>query len=343
MFLVLDTCFAILYYFRLSDDKWFPFSMYQILSRTSAAILSGGLSGKKLTVLIFHRILPHKDPYQVEEIDAKWFDELVGYLKEIFAIVPLSEALDMVAEDRLISRSLSITFDDGYADNFEVALPILKRQRVCATFFISTGFSDGRIMWNDKVLQIMRTSSVDFLKLADLGLPDCRLDDISSRYRSALKIIDALKYHRPEDRDEVIDRIAAIAGVGEYEPIMMRDSQIKSLFEQGMEIGAHTVNHPILARLNEDEARSEIIESKRFLENLLGVKIRMFAYPNGKYGSDYTDRDVRIVRNAGFDYALTTHWGTVNKNSDFAQLPRFTPWDRDKRKFVMRLLINYLR
>ena len=317
--------------------------MYQILSRTSAAILSSGLSGKKLTILIFHRILPRKDSYQADEVDARWFDELIGYLKEVFTIVPLSEALDMLTGDRLRSRSLSITFDDGYADNFEVALPILKKHRVSATFFIATGFTDGRIMWNDKILQVMRTAPGTFLKLDHLGLPDCNLNGTPARYRSALRIIDALKYRKPEERDEIIDRIAGHAGIGKYDPLMMRERQIRSLFEQGMDIGAHTVNHPILARLKEDEARREIVGSKRFLEELLGRRIRMFAYPNGKPGVDYSERDVRIVRDAGFTYALSTQWGTVNKHSDFAQLPRFTPWDRNKRKFVMRLLINYLR
>lgn len=317
--------------------------MYQILSRTSAAILSSGLSGRKLSVLIFHRILPHKDPYQVDEVYAEWFDELIGYLKEIFNIVPLSEALDMLTDDHLRSRSLSITFDDGYADNFEIALPILKEHRISATFFISTGFTDGRIMWNDKILQIMRKAPGNLLKLNQLGLPDCNLSGMAARYRSALRIIDSLKYRKPGERSEIIDRIAGLASVAEYEPLMMREQQIKSLFEQGMDIGAHTVNHPILARLNEDEARREIVGSKHFLEELLGRKIRMFAYPNGKPGIDYTERDVRIVRDAGFAYALSTQWGTVNKHSDFAQLPRFTPWDRSKRKFVMRLLINYLR
>ena len=110
--------------------------------------------------------------------------------------------------------------------------------------------------------------------------------------------------------------------------------------QAGMQIGAHTVSHPILARLTDEQARTEIGDSKRFLEKLLGERITVFAYPNGKAGEDYLPQSVEVVRDLGFDAAVSTDWGASRKDDDPLQIKRFTPWDKTRLRFGVRLLRN---
>ena len=111
----------------------------------------------------------------------------------------------------------------------------------------------------------------------------------------------------------------------------------------GMQIGAHTVSHPILAKLDTPRAADEIGRSRDVLQTLLGEKVGLFAYPNGKPGTDYLpDVHPALVRELGFDAAVSTRWAAARRSDDVFQIPRFTPWDRGRFKFGLRLMRNLL-
>jgi peptidoglycan/xylan/chitin deacetylase (PgdA/CDA1 family) len=95
-----------------------------------------------------------------------------------------------------------------------------------------------------------------------------------------------------------------------------------------------------LAKLSDEQAQQEIVEGKKHLETIISKKLRYFAYPNGKLGDDYMESQVRIVKDAGFEAAVSTTWGVSTRNSDRYQLARFTPWDKKPDKFLLRLLLN---
>jgi len=124
---------------------------------------------------------------------------------------------------------------------------------------------------------------------------------------------------------------------------MMTSDALCRLRASGMEVGAHTVTHPILARVDPARAEREIRESKRRLEAIAGSAVMLFAYPNGRPGRDYLPEHVRMVREAGFEGAVTTAHGVANAASDPFQLPRFTPWDKTPGRFVLRLMHNTFR
>ena len=121
---------------------------------------------------------------------------------------------------------------------------------------------------------------------------------------------------------------------------MMREEQVRELHGAGMEIGAHTVTHPILLNAAPDSARREIIESGRRLQEIIRAPIRTFAYPNGKPGQDYGPEHAQMVRDAGYVAAVSTGWGAATAHSDRFQLPRFTPWDRTPGRFMLRMIRN---
>ena len=108
-----------------------------------------------------------------------------------------------------------------------------------------------------------------------------------------------------------------------------------------MEIGAHTMTHPILRALTEQAAAAEIGGSRAALEAITGKPVRAFAYPNGRPGDDYTERDRNLVASLGFDFASSTRWGAATRESDVYQLPRFTPWDRTPARWLARLLLAF--
>lgn len=124
---------------------------------------------------------------------------------------------------------------------------------------------------------------------------------------------------------------------------MMTSIQVQELRAAGMVVGAHTVSHPILARLDQQSAREEIATSKDALEAILGEKVSLFAYPNGKIEADYRREHVEMVSELGFEAAVATNWGAASRGCDPFQLPRFTPWENGALKFGLRLAANLRR
>jgi peptidoglycan/xylan/chitin deacetylase (PgdA/CDA1 family) len=121
---------------------------------------------------------------------------------------------------------------------------------------------------------------------------------------------------------------------------MLSSSQLRELTAAGMSIGAHTVTHPILATLSSEEARREIAQGRDALESIIGRRVAHFAYPNGRPESDYDDDSVDIVRELGFDSAVSTAWGAARSSTDRFQLPRFSPWDTTRGRFGLRMAGN---
>jgi peptidoglycan/xylan/chitin deacetylase (PgdA/CDA1 family) len=296
----------------------------------------------RLSVFIFHRVHRQIDPLFPDEVDAKGFTTVCHWIQRWFNVLPLDEAVVRLREGRLPARAAALSFDDGYADNHDVAMPLLRQLGLPCTFFVATGFLDGGRMWNDNVIESIRRTSLLALPLADL-LPDLGelpCASIEEKRAAVGAVIARVKYREPAERLALVDEIARRSGAVRPTDLMMTSEQVRGLREGGMQVGAHTVSHPILARLPADEARREIGQSKRHLEALLGEPVRLFAYPNGKPGEDYVQQSVDIVREAGFDAAFSTAWGVAGSGSDPMQLPRFTPWERTPLRFGLRTLHN---
>jgi peptidoglycan/xylan/chitin deacetylase (PgdA/CDA1 family) len=257
--------------------------------------------------------------------------------------LPLDEAAARLKNGTLPARSACITFDDGYADNHDVALPILKKHGLSATFFIATGFLDGGRMWNDSLIEAVRACSAPELDLTSLGLGRYALTTFADRRQAATTLVDQVKYRPLAQRVELCDRIMAMAEVELAGDLMMTSRQVVEVRRAGMQIGAHTISHAVLAGLDEQAARIEVQGSKVTLELLLGERVGLFAYPNGKPGQDYSPATVELVRGLDFDAAVSTEWGTTRHGDDVMQIRRFTPWDQSRGRFGLRMLSNMRR
>jgi peptidoglycan/xylan/chitin deacetylase (PgdA/CDA1 family) len=261
-------------------------------------------------------------------------------VRDWFQVLPLGEAVAQLRDGKLPARPLCITFDDGYADNVAIALPILRKLGLNATFFIATGYLNGGRMWNDTVIEVVRAATGPQLDLSALGLGTFAVDSPPAKRAAIDSILGSLKHLPIDERQRKTDAIAGTVGARLPDDLMLTDAQVRELRAAGMTIGAHTSSHPILAKLDDGRAREEIAEGKRYLERLLGEPVTLFAYPNGKPGQDYTDVHVAMARELGFEAAVSTATGAAQASCDLYQIPRFTPWDRTPLRYGLRLARN---
>lgn len=317
--------------------------MKNLLHSATARILPFLLQTQKkqrISILTYHGVLPRADGMRPLEPTVSDFEWQMKLLSQHFNPLPLSDALSLLKYGELPNRAVCVTFDDGYANNEECALPILKKYGIPAAVFVATDFLNGGRMWNDTVIEALRIAEGETLDLVELGLGSYPIRDLAERRRAAGIIIREIKHWPNEKRNEAVTLIESMVGSLPTD-IMMSDAQLLSLKKNSIEIGAHTKSHPILATLDLNQVTEQVVESKNYLENLLGTQVRYFAYPNGRPGIDYYLEHRDIVEVAGFDAALSTSWGVASSMSDKWQLPRFTPWDRTPFRFLIRLLLNF--
>ena len=301
--------------------------------------LPGGRNGC-LSILIFHRIFPKPDPLNPDEPDVEEFNQQMSLLSRAFNVLPLKEAIERLKKQSLPASAACITFDDGYADNYSVALPILQRWGLPATFFVTTSFLDGGRMWNDTVTEAVRRVEDEELDLTFLKLGRYEVGNNMEKVKTVREINAALKYLPSETRLELVSRLDDCIPGEAPNNLMMTSEQVRQMRLAGMEIGAHTVTHPILCRLSSAAARQEIMEGKQALEQIIDSSVQLFAYPNGRAGQDYSYEHVKMLREAGFIAAVSTMIGVSRMDTDIYQLRRFTPWDKSSMRYGLRLFRN---
>jgi len=259
----------------------------------------------RLSIVIHHRVIPEPD-LLLGDGGIKAFETGLNYLVKNFNVLPLSEAVNRLQNGTLPDRTACITFDDGYADNAEIALPLLQKYGVPATFFVASSFLDGGRMWNDTVIESIRLATGDTLDLSSIDLGIHAITTLEQKRETLTFLINKLKYLPYATRALQVEELNTIISARLPDNLMMTSVQVRQLHNAGMEIGAHTVTHPIL----------------------------------GKPGKDYLSIHTKMVKDAGFDAAVSTAWGAARQNSDIFQLPRFTPWDKDELRYVLRMVRN---
>ena len=296
-------------------------------------------AGGRLSIIALHRVRPQRDPLFPGELDSAAFDRLVAHLARYYRVMPLGEGFEALRSGRLPPRALVVTFDDGYADNAEIALPVLRRHGVRASFFVSTGFLDGGLMWNDFVIESIRLCDRPRVDLKPFGLGEAPLGTASELRAAIEALLPLFKYQTLAARQEMLARLHALCGQpGLPRTLMMRSEQVRQLSAEGMEIGAHTVNHPILACESVQTVAAEVAQSRQALQALTRQPVDVFAFPNGQPGKDYRREHVQVLRECGFRCAVTTAAGIASAADDPLQLPRYTPWDRSPWRWSLRLL-----
>jgi peptidoglycan/xylan/chitin deacetylase (PgdA/CDA1 family) len=277
-----------------------------------------------LTILMYHRILPHEKcqdyPLQSLVIPIEVFRRQVDWIAGNCKVLPVCEALEELNRGRIPDKPLvAVTFDDGYADNFEFAAPILEAKGLRGTFFVSAGFvEEGVPLWYDRAADAwQRSFPSDRRGLMDRLQREAKTVANNQPQMSEIQNwMAGLKSAEPAFRMAMVSRAESIAegtiDLDLYRP--MSTAQVAELCKRGHEIGSHTVTHLILPQLDDHQLRSELHHSAECLREWTGGMVDGFCYPNG----DYDDRVEHSVKIAGYTYACAMHSGLnrpgVNRN-----------------------------
>jgi len=292
-----------------------------LLERATAATRPG------LVVLTYHRIAePGADPFYAPVISAtpESFRAQIDWLRRHVRVLALPELLAMRESGSPWREPAAlIAFDDGYRDNFDVAVPILLERNVPATFFLPTAFLESpRLPWWDEVAYAIERTRARRLVL-ERGLaataPPLAIDlEASSRSAAVTTIVRAFLDGTIPDERWFLDQLSARAEVA-----INGDSLARALFTDWdqvrrlagadglLTIGSHGHTHHRLAGLDDDSQRFELTESKRILESRLDREIAAVAYPYGWPGT-YTERTKALAAEAGYRLAFGSHEG-VNR------------------------------
>jgi peptidoglycan/xylan/chitin deacetylase (PgdA/CDA1 family) len=291
-----------------------------------------------LPILMYHRVLSRPDPLQPDVPHIALLAEQFRTLAGAFNVLPLHEAAALLQSGGLPPGAACITFDDGYRDNHDLALPLLREFGLPATVFVATGYLNGGRMFNDSVVETVRRLDTGEIDLTRVGLGKRLISDVASRRVLIADLTKAVKYLDPEERDRFCEDLCRKAGSRLPVDLMMDDHQVKAMSDAGIDIGGHTVQHPILARIDDDVAWREIETNRDQLASLTGKTPLCFAYPNGKPNLDYTSAHARMVSKAGYLAAVSTAVGVASGDADPFQLPRFMPRERSAAQFVARMV-----
>lgn len=258
------------------------------------------LTKSQVAVLMYHRVSPKQDSWSLKSISPKCFEKQIRYFRQNYEIFSLDILVEYMKQGKpLPEKSVVITFDDGYKDNYRYAYPILKKYHVPTTIFLTTGHIDtGNLFWWDKVSYIIHHTDLDQINLTGMGTFFLRSEREKSR--SSSLIIDKLKKVPEETKYILINNLLAQTGVEILnnlgEDLILSWKEIKEMSNFGITFGAHTVSHPILTNLSLDQAKHEIVQSKRDIEEMIGCHVTSFSFPNGDLNSDI----VKLVRESGF-------------------------------------------
>ncbi len=270
----------------------------------------------RIAILNYHRVcLRRTDPHRLCASPAR-FEGHLERLKQTLPILRLGDLVASLHRGTLPKRAVVVTFDDGYADNLREAKPILERQGVPATVFVSTGHLGSlRGFWWDELEKLLPRSDYVQAHAALRSMPPAEREAALARIRA--RSPDA-SLPCPEDLPLNPEEACALA--------------------QGdlIEIGAHAHTHSVLSALPEAVQRDEILLSKRELEELIGRPVRTFAYPYGGV-RDFGSITTRLVRESGFTCACATVPAPVSRGTDPFALPRFTVRDWEAAEFAARL------
>ena len=290
-------------------------------------------------VLVYHRIAELASDPQCLAVSPQHFAEHLAAIAKHGVPLALPAMLQQARAGSLPPRAVAVTFDDGYADNFHAAAPMLAAAGVPATMFVSTSaVARGEEFWWDRIERLV----LDPGPLADGATAAWNVTHghvPTPRHRAYLDLCDRLRRVNRATRERLLAELPASGSVpreprASHRP-MTRDEVAALGRRAGITIGSHTESHPSLAHLTADEQRSEIARARDWLRSVTGVEASSLAYPFGGH-SDVVRRTVQIAREEGLAIACTTSAQRVTSHTDPLQVPRFIVRDWSSAAFIQQ-------
>ncbi len=293
--------------------------------------------GARTIILAYHRVASvDRDPLSLC-VQPDHFADHLAVLRS-YRVVPLCSIPAILGEGGTPKETVSITMDDGYADNLYAAKPLLEAHDVPATVFVTSGQTgSGREFWWDELDRLVHEQD----RLPEAPLPSELLGELAPRFpdrRARYEALHARLYSATtQEKASLLDAIRcwsnSTVAMRPSHAVLTRD-ELTKLADGGLiEIGGHSVSHPRLDTLSEAEQRTEIVDDRHRLEAFVGRKVRSFAYPHGRYSA----RTAALVAEAGYERACTVEAVPSDENTDPFTLPRVLVRDMDGEQFARKL------
>lgn len=283
----------------------------------------------QLTIVMYHGIV--KSPLKIYDwcfIEENSFRIQIEYLKKHFEILSLPEAVERMKNGEIERPTAVITFDDGYQNNFDIAFPILRREGIPASIFLTTGLTNT----NDTVWQCRLNLALSQTSKSHIEWNGSRFDLSTAglRANASATIQESLKKIEHSQLMAAIRNIILKLDDDPDRPIeigspfrMLDKMAIAEMVASGLiEFGAHTHHHAILSLLSKKERCYEISETIKWVHEVTGLPCRYFAYPNGRL-EDYDIETIQDLRAYGIQIAVTTISGPNNIMTPAMELRRY--------------------
>jgi peptidoglycan/xylan/chitin deacetylase (PgdA/CDA1 family) len=314
----------------LKISPTFKNALYNVACRAQLPALARRRQRRRLLILTYHGLRNGAAP-----IGTSWsllplveFERQVDYLARHYHIADIDDAVEKLRAGDLVEPTACLTFDDGYRNNRAYALPVLERYGVPATIYLATGMiGTRRLLWTIELDLALQQTSRTELDLRFLGLGRVPLTGERHRAAVARSIIGVLKSVSPARRD---DCMTTLRGQLECEAPRHGDvydfmtwDDVSAMERSGLvRFGAHTVNHEIVARLDDAALAREIGDSISAVRERTHKPSATFAYPNGTR-ADFDARAMELLRHVGSTGAVTTIEGLNDQHTDAFELRRF--------------------
>lgn len=300
-------------------------------------------------ILLYHRVTSLPQDPQLLSVSQEHFEQHIQHLIEHYYPVHLTELAQRIEDGDIPQNTVVVTFDDGYADNFTEAKPILDKYAVPATIFVVSGMIDStKEFWWDNLERLLLLKKTPEVLELDISGQYYRWNTSSQseRYMTYVALHRFLKSTRYTEREDILFRIAEWKGApieGRFTHRAMTTEQLRALRESpNIDIGAHTQIHPVLSALSRQEQFNEIWKSKIRLEQVLEQNITTFAYPFGSK-CDYNMDTIEICKEIGFNIVCANFPGQVRKRVDKFQVPRWVIRNWDVNLFSEKLKEFYYK
>jgi len=296
---------------------------------------------RRFQVLVYHKVSSDPHPF-FPPVPPCVFDQQLNILKHLYNVLPLQELVERSMNDDLPERAVAITFDDGYQDNYTYAFPILRKYELPATIFVSTAAIDNKVtLWHDQVFDAFRFARN---KKAHLDRIDCEinLNEADTAWQSLNMVLRRAKYLPARSRIDFVNEVEQALNsdiTAQPRANMLSWAEIEEMHRQGIRFGSHTVTHPILTQVDQQQLQWEITESKSELQKRLNMEVTAFAYPNGQ-ARDYDESVKRALQQAGYQFAVTTKFGFNTFGQDPFELHRGQPWQEDADLFRLHFFLQ---
>lgn len=333
------TIAATIYYMGLLPfrDKW----------------LAGNVKLGNYMILMYHRVMPsdikakdikpwmHIKSHPGIVVSCDMFDAQMRYLNDHYDVISLEELCKKINKyESIPRRTVVITFDDAWRDNYVYAYPVLKKYNLPATIFIPTGFIDSsNVFWPERLINYFKKEEVinaqTLERLSKIVAPEtyALLDKLGPKNIKSKSeyyvthLIKYMKYLAPQDRNAILDIILGHDpeddNMDDASRILLSWKEISEMKDYNIDFGSHCVNHEILTMIDGDDQAYELKESFNILQERLKMPSMSLAYPNG----NYDDNIKKMAKQVGYYCALTTNVMRESNDDDIYSLNRINVHD----------------